>query len=219
MPERGRHGMAPWGHFAMPWLFVYPYTFISILLSVLLYIYIATLSYWCIDVLLYCFISTLSYICIALFISIWIYRNINISILVLFPFASFLHARRCCVFRKHGETAQEQRCSSLQSSKGERSNIPSGALRTTPHTCYGCCTLSGLPSESKARSFSQKLNVARASLREWGLLSASATWSIRPLGKSTASYIFVYIYIAVLAYYCIDVYLYCHITLSIYFLQ
>lgn len=42
----------------------------------------------------------------------------------------------------------------------------SGALRTTPHTYYGCCTLSGLPSESKARSFSQKLNVARASLRE-----------------------------------------------------
>ena len=34
----------------------------------------------------------------------------------------------------------------------------------TPY--YGCCTLSGLPSESKARSFSQKLNVARASLRE-----------------------------------------------------
>ena len=99
MPERGRHGMAPWGHFAMPWLFVYPYTFISILLSVLLYIYIATLSYWCIDVLLYCFISTLSYICIALFISIWIYRNINISILVLFPFASSLHARCCCVWR------------------------------------------------------------------------------------------------------------------------
>ena len=74
------------------------------------------------------------------------------------------------------------------------------ALRTTPHTYYGCCTLSGLPSESKARSFSQKLNVVHASLREWGLLSASATWSIRSLGKSTASYIFVYIYIAVLAY-------------------
>ena len=35
----------------------------------------------------------------------------------------FLHARRCCVFRKHGETAQEQSFSSLQSSIGERSNI------------------------------------------------------------------------------------------------
>ena len=87
----------------------------------------------------------------------------------------------------------------------------------TPY--YGCCTLSGLPSESKARSFSQKLNVVHASLRERGLLSASATWSIRPLGKSTASYIFVYIYIAVLAYYCIVVYQYCHITLYIYCLQ
>ena len=96
--RRGRHGKAPCGHFAMPGLFDYPYTFISILLSVLLYIYIATLPYWCIDVLLYCFISTLSYICIDLFMSIWIYRNIIISILVLFPLASSLHARRCCVW-------------------------------------------------------------------------------------------------------------------------
>ena len=87
----------------------------------------------------------------------------------------------------------------------------------TPY--YGCCTLSGLSSESKARSFSQKQNVVHASLRERGLLSASATWSIRPFGKSTASYIFVYIYIAVLAYYSIVVYQYCHITLYIYCLQ
>ena len=35
---------------------------------------------------------------------------------------------------KHRETAQEQRCSSLQSSKGDRSNIPPEALQTTPHT-------------------------------------------------------------------------------------
>ena len=89
-----------------------------------------------------------------------------------------------------------------------------GVANNTPY--YGCCTLSGLPSESKARSFSQKLNVVHASLREWGLLSASATWSIRPLGKSTASYIFFYIYIAVLSYYCIVVYQYCHITVLLY---
>ena len=136
---------------------------------------------------------------------------------VLSPFASSLYARRCCVFRKHGETAQEQSFSSLQSSKGEWSNIFQG--RCEQHPYYGCCTLSGLPSESEARSFSQKLIVVHASLREGGLLSASATWSIRPLGKSTASYIFVYIYIDVLAYYCIVVYLYCHITLYIYCLQ
>ena len=133
------------------------------------------------------------------------------------PFASFLHTRRCCVFRKHGETAQDQSFSSLQSSKGERSNILQGRCNNTPY--YGCCTLTGLPSESKARSFSQKQNVARASLREGGLLSASATWSIRPLGKSTASYIFIYIYISVLPYYCISVYLYCYITIYIYYLQ
>ena len=64
--------------------------------------------------------------------SIWIYRNINISILVLSPFASSLHARRCCVFRKHGETAQEQSFSSLQSSKGERSNILQGRCQQHP---------------------------------------------------------------------------------------
>ena len=53
------------------YLYCYPYYFISILL------------HYHIDVLTYCyivFISTLSYICIALFISIWIYRNIIISI-------------------------------------------------------------------------------------------------------------------------------------------
>ena len=105
------------------YLYCYPYYFISILL------------HYHIDVLTYCyivFISTLSYICIALFISIWIYRNISISILVLFPFASSLHARRCCVFRKHGETAQEQSFSSLQSSKGERSNILQGRCQQHP---------------------------------------------------------------------------------------
>ena len=39
-----------------------------------------------------------------------------------------------------------------------------GVANNTPYD--GCCTLSGLPSESKARSFSQKLNVVHASLRE-----------------------------------------------------
>ena len=51
---------------------------------------------------------------------------------VLSPFASSLHARRCCVFRKHGETAQEQSFSSLQSSKGDRSNILQGHCEQHP---------------------------------------------------------------------------------------
>ena len=146
--------------------------------------------------MLYCFISTLSYICIALFISIWIYRNINISILVLFPFASFLHARRCCVFRKHGETAQEQNFSSLQSSKGERSNIPSGALRTTPHTYYGCCTLSGLPSESKPLPHGLK-----TTRKEYGILYLCLYLYCRivillsiSIVYNKAIYIFLYLY-------------------------
>ena len=140
----------------------------------------------------------------------------------MFPITSRIsHLQRifCCVFRKHGETSPGAKLLFTPEQQGREVEHSLGALRTTPHTYYGCCTLSGLPSESKARSFSQKLNVVHASQREWGLLSASATWSIRPFEKSTASYIFVYIYIAVLAYYCIVVYLYCHITLYIYCLQ
>ena len=92
MPERGRHGKAPCSHFAMSGVFDYPYTFISILLSVLLYIYIAILPYWCIDVLLYCLISTLLYICIVIlfYISIVYNKAIYFSISIfLFPFLVF----------------------------------------------------------------------------------------------------------------------------------
>ena len=78
---------------------------------------------------------------------------------------SFLHARQ--------KLCMQQNTAKLPRSKDD---LHSGAAReigrtffrgvanNTPY--YGCCTLSGLPSESKARSFSQKLNVARASLRE-----------------------------------------------------
>ena len=134
------------------YLYCYPYYFISILL------------HYHIDVLLYCFISTLSYICIALFISIWIYRNINISILVLFPFASSLHARRCCVWRNMAKLPRSKASLHSRAAREIGRTFFRGVANNTPY--YGCCTLSGLPSESKARSFSQKLNVARASLRE-----------------------------------------------------
>ena len=83
----------------------------------------------------------------------------------IIPFRQFSPCTTLLCMVKHGETAQEQRCSSLQSCKGDRSNIPPGGVaNNTPY--YGCCTLSGLLSESKARSFSQKLNVVHASLRE-----------------------------------------------------
>ena len=133
------------------------------------------------------------------------------------PFASSLHARRCCVWRNMTKLPRSKASLHSRAAREIGRTFFRGVANNTPY--YGCCTLSGLPSESKPRSFSQKLNVVHASLREWGLLSASATWSIRPLGKSTASYIFVYIYIAVLAYYCIVVYQYCHITLYTYCLQ
>ena len=84
--ERGRHGKAPCGHFAMSGVFDYPYTFISILLSVLLYIYIAILLYWCIDVLLYCLISTLLYICIVILFYISIVYNKAIYIFLYLYF-------------------------------------------------------------------------------------------------------------------------------------
>ena len=54
----------------------------------------------------YC-VSILQTICIALFASIRHCLNKKISIISSNPFACFLHARRCCVLRKHGETAQE----------------------------------------------------------------------------------------------------------------
>ena len=133
------------------------------------------------------------------------------------PFASSLHARRCCVWWNMTKLPRSKASLHSRAARERGRTFFRGVANNTPY--YGYCTLSGLPSESKARSFSQKQNVVHASLRERGLLSASATWSIRPLGKSTASYIFVYIYIAVLAYYCIVVYQYCHITLYIYCLQ
>ena len=109
----------------------------------------------------------------------------------MFPITSRIsHLQRifCCIFRKHGETSPGAKLLFTPEQQGREVEHSLGALRTTPHTYYGCSTLSGLPSESKARSFSQKLNVVHASLREWGLLSASATWSIRSLGKCTASF-------------------------------
>ena len=164
MPERGRHGKAPCGHFAMPGVFDYPYTSISILLSVLLYIYIKL--YYHIAALLYSSISTLSYIYIVLFISIWIYRNINISILVLFPFASFSPCTALLCFPQTWRNCPGAKLLFTPEQQGREVEHFLGALRTTPHTYYGCSTLSGLPSESKARSFSQKLIVVHASLRE-----------------------------------------------------
>ena len=55
----------------------------------------------------YYLMSILSVIRITLFMAILINFNTVISISLSFPFASLLHARRCCVFCKHGETAQE----------------------------------------------------------------------------------------------------------------
>ena len=166
--------------------------------------------------IIYVLLTLYLYFSINVYTSILSYINMSILTQPLSP--SFLHARQKLWIQQN--TAKLPRSKASLHSRAAREigrTFFRGVANNTPY--YGCCTLSGLPSESKARSFSQKLNVVHASLREWGLLSASATWSIRPLGKSTASYIFVYIYIAVLAYYCIVVYQYCHITLYIYCLQ
>ena len=49
------------------------------------------------------------------------------------PFAKFSSCTAKAVYSaKHRETAQEQRCSSLQSSKGERSNILQGRCEQHP---------------------------------------------------------------------------------------
>lgn len=166
--------------------------------------------------IIYVLLTLYLYFSINVYTSILSYINMSILTQPLSP--SFLHARQKLCIQQN--TAKLPRSKASLHSRAAREigrTFFRGVANNTPY--YGCCTLSGLPSESKARSFSQKQNVVHASLRERGLLSASATWSIRPLGKSTASYIFVYIYIAVLAYYCIVVYQYCHITLYIYCLQ
>ena len=166
--------------------------------------------------IIYVLLTLYLYFSINVYTSILSYINMSILTQPLSP--SFLHARQKLCIQQN--TAKLPRSKASLHSRAAREigrTFFRGVANITPY--YGCCTLSGLPSESKARSFSQKLNVARASLREWALLSASATWSMGPLGKSTASYIFVYIYIAVLAYYCILVYQYSHIALYIYCLQ
>ena len=65
MPERGRHGKAPCGYFAMPGVFDYPYTFISILL------------HYHIDVLLYYSLYLL--FAIRLYIFFYIYISVSVS--------------------------------------------------------------------------------------------------------------------------------------------
>ena len=67
-----------------------------------------------------------------------------------------LQTRRNCPGAKLLFTPEQQGREVEHSTRGVANNTP----------YYGCCTLSGLPSESKARSFSQKLNVVHASLRE-----------------------------------------------------
>ena len=82
----------------------------------------------------------------------------------LFPFASSIHADRCCVWRNMAKLPRSK--VSLRSRAiGER-GLTFHQGRYEQHPYNGCCTLSGLPSESEARSFSQKLNVVHASLRE-----------------------------------------------------
>ena len=173
--------------------------------------------YCCIAILFHFYIIVYLHSLIYVYMDIQEYQHIYIGIV---PFRQFSPCTTLlCIPQTWRNCPGRSKASLFSRADGREVEHSLGALRTTPHTYYGCCTLSGLPSESKARSFSQKLNVVHASQREWGLLSASATWSIRPFEKSTASYIFVYIYIAVLAYYCIVVYQYCHITLYIYCLQ
>ena len=157
--------------------------------------------YWRIAILFHFYIIVYLHSLIYIYMDIQEYQHIYIGIV---PFRQFSPCTALLCIPQTWRNCPGAKLLFTPEQQGREVEHSSGGVaNNTPY--YGCCTLSGLPSESKARSFSQKLNVARASLREWGLLSASATWSIRPLGKSTASYIFVYIYIAVLAYYCIVV--------------
>jgi len=111
----------------------------------------------------------------------------GIYLCVYYPFSPVLSMHGVAVYSANMAKLPRSKASLHSRAARERGRtFFRGVANNTPY--YGCCTLSGLSSESKARSFSQKQNVVHASLRERGLLSASATWSIRPLGKSTASF-------------------------------
>ena len=101
------------------YLYCYPYYFISILL------------HYHIDVLFHFYVIVYLHSLIYIYMDIQEYQHIYIGIV---PFRQFSPCTALLCMVKLDETAQEQSFSSLQSSKGDRSNIPSGALQTTPHT-------------------------------------------------------------------------------------
>ena len=78
---------------------------------------------------------------------------------------SFLHARqKLCIQQNTTKLPRSKDALHSRAARERGRTFFRGVANNTPY--YGCCTLSRLPSESKARSFSQKLNVVHASLRE-----------------------------------------------------
>ena len=161
----------------------------------------------------------------------------------MFPITSRIsHLQRifCCVFRKHGETAQEQSFSLLQSSKGERSNILLGRCEQHPiHTtdaahfpgCHQkvslCHMVYKIPRKVygilQTRHTDVCLDKADGVCRrevDTARLPAVTLPCLECLITHIHSYLYYYpyyfIYIAILLYWCIDVLLYCLISTLLY---
>ena len=124
------------------YLYCYPYYFISILFHFYIIVYLHSLIY--------------------VYMDIQEYQHIYIGIV---PFRQFFFMHDVAVYSANMAKLPRSKASLHSRAARERGRtFFRGVANNTPY--YGCCTLSGLSSESKARSFSQKLNVARASLRE-----------------------------------------------------
>ena len=88
-----------------------------------------------------------------------------LDVLCFQPFRQFFSMHGVAVYSANMAKLPRSKASLYSRAARERGRtFFRGVANNTPY--YGCCTLSGLPSESKARSFSQKLNVVHASLRE-----------------------------------------------------
>ena len=94
-----------------------------------LYCYITILMYCCIAILFHFYIIVYLHSLIYVYMDIQEYQHIYIGIV---PFRQFSPCTALLCMAKHGETAQEQSFSSLQSSKGDRSNILQGRCEQHP---------------------------------------------------------------------------------------
>ena len=162
---------------------------------------------------------SLPYIYILVLMYIHLYCHTSICLYWHNPFRQvfFMHGKSC-VFSKTPRNCPGAKMLFTPEQQGREVEHSSGALWTTPHTT-DAAHFPGCHQKVRLVLFLRSRTLSMLHWENEAYFLPLPHGPIRPLGKSTASYIFVYIYIAVLSYYCIVVYQYCHITLYIYCLQ